>query len=269
MAAVITHNIDQVVKSLTIYQRTKLPKAARTFVNRIGYDMAKKYLPDHMNTVFESPNLLTLRSVEYKVVSNYEVQLSFRQNIGKGNDPARYLYPVLNEGGGGKKPAYSTKFTQFVHSAGIVPRDRYPVPVKGNLRKNSYGKVSQGEYSKIWSGLNTSLVKSRSRRDLDKSISFGGAPRRMSGFNRGNNFRYFSIPDNRNFRGPGTRQTSLFDLSDGIYRVKGRNNLQLLFTYAKSQPRVPPVFDYYGFVERALVSKAPGTFRRALAEALR
>ena len=245
VAAVITHNIDEVVKNLTLYQRTKLPKAARTFVNWIGHDMARKYLPDYMNTVFESPNLLTLRSVNYKVVSNFEVQLSFRQNIGKGNDPARYLYPVTKDLPG--NTAYATKFTRYLHGSGVVPRNRYPVPVKGNLRKNSYGKVSQGEYSKTWSGLQR----------------VGGAGK------TGRGFRYFSIPDGRN-RGPaGTRQGSLFNLGEGIYRVKGKSNLQLLFTYAKSRPTVPEVFDYYGFVERALVSKAPGAFRRALTGALR
>ena len=260
VAKAVTHNIEQVIQSLTLYQRTKLPKACRTFVNLIGYDMAKKYVPDYMNTVFENPNTLTLRSVNYKVVSNYEVQLSFRQNIGKGNDPANYLYPVLKDGGSSKKPAYSTKFTRFVHSAGIVPRNRYPVPVKEKLAKNTYGKVSQGEYTKTWSGLITSRPKSRRKSQLNPGLR---------GFNRASNYRYFSVPDNRNFGGVQTRQGSLFDLGEGIYRVKGRDNLQLLFTYAKQQPRVPTLFDYYGFVEKALVAKAPGTFRRALTEALR
>ena len=102
MADVITHNIDQVVNRLTAFQRTVLPRAAKSTVHKLGFELSKRYLPGYMKTVFKNPNNFTLRSVSYKVVSNYEVQLSFRQNVPKGNDPARYLYPVLKEGGGGK-----------------------------------------------------------------------------------------------------------------------------------------------------------------------
>ena len=101
-----------------------------------------------MRAVFNRPNSFTQRSVLYNVVSNYEVQLSFKQNVGKGNDPARYLYPVAKTGGAGKKPAYETKFTRYIHKAGIAPNNRWPVPVKENLNKNSTeglsGRVLQG-----------------------------------------------------------------------------------------------------------------------------
>ena len=221
-------------------------------MSELGFQVAKRYVPGYMKTVFQRPNNLTMRSLSYKTVSSYEVQLSFLQNVPKGNDPARYLYPVTKGLPGNE--AYQTKFTRFIHSAGIAPSNRYPIPFKENLSKNSYGKVSQGEYSKVWSGLNTSRPKSRRKSDLDPSISFGGAPRRLIGFNRDRADRYFSIPDNRNRSGISTRQGSLFDLPDGIYRVKGRGSggVQLLFTYAKRKPTVPKVFDYYGFVEKTV-----------------
>ena len=245
MADVITHNIDQIVNGLTTFQRTDLPRAARRTVNQLGYDLAKRYLPGYMKTVFESPNNLTMRSVEYKTVSNYEVQLSFRQDIGKGNDPARYLEPVARTGGAGKKPAYTTKFTRYLHAAGIAPPKFYPVPFKQNLSKNSYGKVSQGEYSKVWRGLQTTKGAGKT----------------------GRGFRYFSKPDNRNRSLIRTRQGSLFDLPDGIYRVKGRgaSGVQLLFTYAREQPRVRQIFDYKGFVEKTVAFRVEPMLRRNLA----
>ena len=245
MADVITHNIDQIVNRLTTLQRADLPRAARRTVNQLGFDLAKRYLPEYMKTVFESPNNLTMRSVEYDTVSNYEVQLSFRQDIGKGNDPARYLYPVAKTGGAGKKPAYQTKFTRYLHAAGIAPRDFYPVPFKQNLSKNSYGKVSQGEYSKVWRGLQTTKGAGKT----------------------GRGFRYFSKPDNRNRSLIRTRQGSLFDLPDGIYRVKGRgaSGVQLLFTYAREQPRVSQIFDYKGFVEKTVAFRVGPMLRRNLA----
>ena len=245
MADVLTHNIDQIVNRLTTFERVDLPRATRRTVNQLGFDLAKRYLPGYMKTVFESPNNLTMRSVSYKTVSNYEVQLNFRQNVGKGNDPARYLYPVAKTGGEGKKPAYETKFSRYLHKAGIVPYDRYPIPKKQNLNKNSYGKVSQGEYSKVWRGL-------QSTKGAGKT---------------GGGYRYFSVPDNRNRANIMARQGSLFDLKPGIYRVRGRGagGVQLLFTYAKQKPMVPQIFDYKGFVEKTVAFRLEPMLRRNLA----
>jgi len=234
MADVLTHNIDQIVNRLTTFQRTALPKATRRTVSQLGFDLARKDLPQYMKAVFDNPVPFTLNSLKhptgYKVVSNYEVQLNFRQNVPKGNDPARYLYPVAKTGGASKKVAYETKFSRYLHKAGIVPNNRWPIPKKENLNKNSYGNVSQGEYSKVWRGLQTTKGAGKT----------------------GRGFRYFSIPDNRNRANIMARQGSLFDLKPGIYRVRGRGagGVQLLFTYAKQQPRVPQIFDYKGFVQK-------------------
>ena len=60
MAQTITHNIDAVLKGLDLYTRTKIPKAARDAIGRLGFDIANKFVPDRMNIVFENPNLFTL-----------------------------------------------------------------------------------------------------------------------------------------------------------------------------------------------------------------
>ncbi len=251
MAQTITHNIDAVLKGLDLYTRTKIPKAARVAIGRLGFDIANKFVPDRMNMVFERPNQFTLKSLNYKVVSNYEVQLDFRKDVGKGNDPARYLYPSTVGG-----PAYETKFSRYLHAAGIAPPSYYPIPVRSNLKLNSYGKPSQGEYTKAWNGLQSRYgMKSK------------GA------------YRYFSVPDMRaggqsgglRFRSVGARRNPL---GNGIYRVKGSKekgtlDLQLLFTYAKSKPRTPNIFDYQSFVAKVVERRAEGTFRRAFKEALR
>ncbi len=251
MAATITHNIDAVLKGLDLYARTKVPKAARVAIGRLGFDIANKFVPDRMNIVFERPNQFTLKSLNYKVVSNYEVQLDFRKDVGKGNDPARYLYPSTVGA-----PAYETKFSRYLHAAGIAPPSYYPVPVRSNLKLNSYGKPSQGEYTKAWNGLQ-SRYGSKSK----------GA------------YRYFSVPDMRpggqsggmRFRSVSARSNRL---GNGIYRVKGSKekgnlDLQLLFTYAKSKPRTPNIFDYQSFVAKVVERRAEGTFRRAFKEALK
>jgi len=251
MAQTITHNIDAVLKGLDLYARTKVPKAARVAIGRLGYDVAKVFVPQLMNEVFDSPNAFTIKSLNYKVVSNYEVQLDFRKDVGKGNDPARYLYPSTVGAS-----AYETKFSRYLHAAGIAPPSYYPVPVRSNLKLNSYGKPSQGEYTKAWNGLQ-SRYGSKSK----------GA------------YRYFSVPDMRpggqsggmRFRSVSARSNRL---GNGIYRVKGSKekgtlDLQLLFTYAKSKPKTPKIFPYQELVARAVEKRAEGTFRRAFKQALK
>ena len=250
MAATITHNIDAVLKGLDLYARTKVPKAARVAIGRLGFDVAKKYVPDRMNMVFENPNLFTLKSLKSTVVSDYEVELNFRKDVGKGNDPARYLYPSTVGG-----PAYETKFSRYLHAAGIAPANYYPIPVRSNLRLNSYGKPSQGEYTKAWHGL-----------------------QKRYGSQTKGAYRYFSLPDMRaGGQSGGMRCRSVSarrnPLGNGIYRVKGSSakgslDLQLLFTYAKSKHRTPSIFDYQGFVAKVVERRAEGTFRRAFKEAL-
>ena len=250
MAATITHNIDHFLKGLDLYTRTKVPKAARVAIGRLGFDVAKKFVPDRMNMVFENPNLFTLKSLKPTVVSDYEVALNFKKDVGKGNDPARYLYPSTVGG-----PAYETKFSRYLHAAGIAPANYYPVPVRSNLRLNSYGKPSQGEYTKTRNGL-----------------------QKRYGSQTKGAYRYFSVPDMRaggqsggmRFRSVSARRNPL---GNGIYRVKGSSakgtlDLQLLFTYAKSKPRTPRIFDYQGFVAKVVERRAEGTFRRAFKEAL-
>ena len=56
MADVLTHNIDQIVNRLTAFQRTALPKAARRTVSQLGFDLARKDLPQYMQAVFDNPN---------------------------------------------------------------------------------------------------------------------------------------------------------------------------------------------------------------------
>ena len=60
MADVITHNIDQIVNRLTAFQRTDLPKAARRTVSQLGFDLARKDLPQYMSAVFETQYRLLL-----------------------------------------------------------------------------------------------------------------------------------------------------------------------------------------------------------------
>ena len=271
MAASITHNIDKVIKDLNIYQRSTLPRAARTTISRLGYTLAKKDIPRYMKEVYNNPNNLTLSSLNYKVESNYKVRLSFRDNVPKGNSPSRYLEPTTK--GTGNNVAYETKFTRMLRSTGAVSGNEYPRPVTSNLAVGLGGKVKPYEYARAWSGLTSSLPRSRSKTELNSSLSFGGAKRKLSGFNRNNNFRHFSKDrQGRIFMGAQIQKPptpgSLFDfVKPGIYRIKGLGQpsvLQLLFTYLPVTPAVPEIFDYYGQIERQVNFRVAPMLREAL-----
>ena len=242
MTQALKVDVDDAIKKLNLVQRAQIPFAAKLTLQRLAKAVTKKDIPAHMKEVFQSPNNLTLKSLNFKVVSNYEVKLDFIDSVDKGNAPTNYLAPVTRGVSGNQ--AYETKFSRFVKKAGIVPNNYYPIPFKSNLRTNKYGKPSQGEYSTAWSRL-----------------QIAGSPGKRKD-------RYFSIPDNR-MRGVSRKQLTLFGLSEGIYRVKGKSNLQLLFTYAKRPPTVPKLFNYYGVVETKVAKRAPGIFRDALRQALK
>ena len=270
MAASITHTIDKVIKDLNIYQRSTLPRAARTTMSRLGYKLAKEEIPKYMKGVYNNPNNLTLSSLNYKVESNYKVRLSFRDNVPKGNSPSRYLEPTTK--GTGNTQAYETKFTRMLRSTGAVSGNEYPRPVTSNLASKN-GKVKPYEYARAWSGLTSSLPRSRSKSELNRDLSFGGAKRKLSGFNRNNNFRHFSKDrQGRIFMGAQIQKPptpgSLFDfVKPGIYRIKGLAQpsvLELLFTYLPRTPDVPEIFDYYGQVERQVNLNLPTMLRDAL-----
>jgi hypothetical protein len=266
MAFALKVDIEDAIKKLNLVERTQIPFASKRTLQKLAKLIAKDKVPTHMKEVFQSPNNLTLKSLNFKMVGNYEVKLDFIDDVKKGNNPTNYLAPVTRGVPGNQ--AYETKFSRFVKKAGIVPSNFYPIPFKPNLRTNSFGKPSQGEYSQAWSGLNTSLASSRKKRQLDPNFQLTGFKKRTSGFNRAKANRYFSIPDNRNVR---TRQGSFFDLPKGIYRVKGRGDsgIQLLFTYAERPPTVPKIFDYYGVARTSVAQDAPGIFRDMLREALK
>jgi len=224
MARSIETNVTSVIDKLTLLQRRHIPSAARAAVKRAGFQLAKRRLPEHMRNTFDNPVPLTTNKLFYNYSENksggeYSVSIGFIKEASKGNAPASYLFPTIP---GNDRGAYATKFTRFLHKAGIAPKAYWPIALGGNqgVPLNRYGNVRQSVYQDARHGL----------------LRLG------AGGKTGRGYRYFSIPDNRG-RGRGvTRQGSLFDLPEGIYRVKGKPgqacfSLNMIFAYAKSRPQ--------------------------------
>lgn len=207
----IEWDVEDLIGKVNVIEKVQLPYATQQALKRFGYLFAKEQVKREMQDAFNNPVPLTLNSVSYDA-QGYEVTFRVKQRVDKGNAPGKYLYPVSAEDGKGRKSIYETRFTRGLRKQGIVGDDYWPVPFLDGrgVRTNAYGRMSQGQYQQTLEG-------------LKRGTGTGG-------------YRYISVPDQRK-----KRQTTT--LKPGIYRIKGRNDVQMLFTYARRQPTVPAIFD--------------------------
>jgi hypothetical protein len=242
MARTIEFDVEALIGKLDVLQKVQLPYAGNRALKQLGFKMRGE-LAQYMSDVFQKPVPFTLRSPRYSV-DGLTLTVSISKDGDKGQDPARYLYPVSTDDGGGGKPAYITRFTRAVRAIGVVDSGYYPVPFLGGrgVRKNAYGNMTAGQYQQVLAGLK--------------------ADNGRTGGKRGSSWRYFSVPDGRKpvRRGGG-------NLKPGIYRAKS-NDLQMLFGYAREHPTVPSIFDFAGTVERKSQELLPSLLSKALAKAL-
>lgn len=240
MARTIEFDAQALIGSIDALRGAQLPFAGNRALRQLGFFL-RADLQKEMRDKFENPVPFTINSPRYRV-DGLELTVSISKDGAKGQDPARYLYPVTAEGGvGGSKPAYITRFTRAVRALGIVDASYYAIPfLQGRgVRVNAYGNMTPGQYQQTLQGLKTGV----------------GAGR------RGSQWRYFSVPDNRKAGKRG-------NLKPGIYRAK-TNDVQLLFTYARRQPTVPVLFDFEGVVRERSQTLLPSLLSKALDNALK
>jgi hypothetical protein len=235
----ITFQADQLIGYVTALQAVQLPYAGKRTLQKLGFEL-RKDLAQYMGEQFANPVQFTLRSPRYSA-DELELTISISKDGAKGQDPARYLYPVSTEDGAGGKPAYTTRFTRALRKNGIIDPSMYAIPfLQGRgVRLNSYGNMSPGQYQQVLAALSTETGM--------------GAGKRA--------WRYFSVPDRRK---PSTRPSRL---PNGIYRVKGRD-VQRLFTLTTTQPKVPSIFDFYGRISSSSERLMPTLLSQALRDAL-
>lgn len=242
MARSVETNVTSVINNLTLLQRRHIPSAARASVKRAGFQLAKRRLPEHMRNTFDNPVPLTTNKLFYnysenKSAGDYSVTIGFIKQVPKGNAPASYLFPTIP---GNDRGAYPTKFTRFLHKAGIIPKAYWPIALGGNegVPLNRYGNVRQSVYQLAREGLSRS----------------------GPGGKTGRGYRYFSVPDNRGRARGATRQGNFFDLPPGVYRVKGKPeqagfSLNMIFAYAKSRPQASTQKLDYEMVARKYIKE--------------
>lgn len=244
-ASSIEFDVNALIGQLSLIESTQIKYAGTRAMQRLGFALRGE-LAQYMSGTFENPVPFTLSSPLYKA-DGLEVRISISREGSKGQDPARYLYPVSTEDTAGSKPAYITRFTKALRRKNIIDSSYFAVPWKEGraVPLNSYGNVKPGFYQSVLAGL--------------ERYGVAGAKRSKQA-----GYQFFSVPDRR--IGPSIRRTS--SLQPGIYRVKG-TQLDFLFGYARRNPIVRTSFDFANFTFRRTEEILPTILSKTLADAIK
>ena len=204
---VLYFDISNTVNRFNKLDQLAIPEAQKKTFYKFGYIHRNVDMPKYMKKVFLTPVPFTLRSVYYKVYDENTMAFYLRKDVPKGNAPAKYIYPLAKEAV--SRTAYETKFSYWLrnYSGFDKLRNRYAIPYENANVKKINGRMAGSEYTRVKEGLKQSMAGNTTK--------------------KGNAYRYYAQPSKGKARGKGKQ---------GIYRVKGKGNPELLFTLAKIQP---------------------------------
>ena len=124
----ITHNIDEVIKSLTLVEKAYLPQAASQALKSFGFE-SRKILADEMKSRYATATNYTLRSPRYEVKGS-TLRLYINDDQSQNQSAARYLFPTDRSDGRRQKPIKPTTLAGFLQ--GKYGTNKIPVPVPGS-----------------------------------------------------------------------------------------------------------------------------------------
>tara|TARA_R100000458_G_C8229983_1_gene211964 strand:+ start:78 stop:854 length:777 start_codon:yes stop_codon:yes gene_type:complete len=161
--ASVTFTPEALIGKIDEIEKVLLPRAASSALKRAAFVTSREFLKKKTKETFQNPVPLTQNAFLYDPISEtsegLETRIFVRDWISKGNSPNRYLSSQIH---GGK--AYRTRFAKAL---GFV-RDRDPQGMGGPVlapnevmiptgsrfvRRNTYGNMTQGQYTQILSHL--------------------------------------------------------------------------------------------------------------------
>ena len=231
MGQYVKFEASKIFKSLNILEESQLKYSSGKALRKLGYSLKSSVIPTQMKRNFiigEQAAPYTLNSIRYGIIDNDTLEISVNEAEGKGNAPAKYLFPPMVAGGA----AYTTRFTKALRAQNYLPEEAFAIPNKtgiGNV------KVPGWFYAQTLAGLASSdrRIGSSSPRNLSKRAN------RKKTSQMG---RVVSVPLEKTGKEKG-----IFKGGGGIYRVKG-DNVNKLFNYTYKEPQVPKTYDYYRLV---------------------
>lgn len=168
-------DIDEMKKKLTAMEQKQFPFAASLAINRT-LSLAKKTIQGRMHSIFDRPAPFTVNSMYIQVSTKKSLygEIGFRYKAEGGTPASRYLISHVEGGQNLNKPSEN-----LLARRRIIPRGSHLV-ASDAVKKNQYGNVSPGTYSKILSALQarTEQGSIQNTRNKGKAAKyFAGTPR--------------------------------------------------------------------------------------------
>ena len=155
MADPITFSFKRIENKLKIYEKANAKFAGSKAMRRIAFQIAKGKtgwsIPDTYKHIFKAPVARTLGSMNYQA-KGLTADLITNKDEGKGNAPAKYLFPVI---GGGSNEVFYTRFQEYLRGKGYMNNSDYAF---ANLKHpkiwtRASGRVTPNTYRNTMIGL--------------------------------------------------------------------------------------------------------------------
>lgn len=233
MGRYVKFEAAKIFKTLNLLEQSQLKYSSGKALRKLGYSLKSSVIPTQMKRNFivgDQAAPYTLNSIRYGIIDNNKLEISVNEAEGKGNAPAKYLFPPMVGGGA----AYTTRFTKALRARQYLPESGFAIPNKDGIGVGGR-KVPAWLYAQTLAGLASSdrRIGSSSPRNLSKRAN----KKKTSQMGR-----VVSVPLEKTGKEKG-----IFKGGGGIYRVKG-DNVNKLFNYTYKEPQVPKTYDYYRLV---------------------
>ena len=233
MGRYVKFEAAKIFKTLNLLEQSQLKYSSGKALRKLGYSLKSSVIPTQMKRNFiigDQAAPYTLNSIRYGIIDNNKLEISVNEAEGKGNAPAKYLFPPMVAGGA----AYTTRFTKALRAQKYLSESGFAVPNKDGIGVGGR-KVAGWFYAQTLAGLASSdrRIGSSSPRNLSKRAN------KKKTTQMG---RVVSVPLEKTGKEKG-----IYKSGGGIYRVKG-DNVNKLFNYTYKEPQVPKTYDYYRLV---------------------
>ena len=130
----VESNIQDVIKNLNDFQLNEVPFAASRALNDTAFNLARKHLPKYVDRIFDGgATRWTKSGSRYSDGKRFPRATKKRLEAVVYYDDETHPYISLMVNGGVRTP----------ENRSIL------VPVQGNIRKNKFGNITRGRYSRI------------------------------------------------------------------------------------------------------------------------
>ena len=258
MGQYVKFEAKKLFKTLNVLEQSQLKYSGGRALRKLGFEMKKNVIPRQMKANFrigEQAAPYTLNSIRYGIVDNNKLELTVNEAEGKGNAPAKYLFPPMVAGGA----AYTTRFTKALRAQNYLPNWGYAIPNKSGIGMANK-KIPSWFYAQTLAG----LASSDTRQGSSSPINLSKRANKKKTTSMG---KVVSIPLNtRDVKSKGIFRNERSG-QGGIFRVKG-DQVTKLFNYTEKEPQVPKTYDYYRLVTETAQQVFPDIWLKEIRAAI-